>query len=508
MAVAYRSSGTIVANGDAGVDMSSSLPSGLAIDDIMIFVGMDADNEHFDSALPSGWTVLTSRNANSNLGITIAWKRYDSTETDWQFDTPSNAGQLVCGVIHAFSGAIKVGSPIASGGSTAVSQKTTHASTNVSANTGELKSVIHIIEDNVNVTDISDVDWTERDNQTTTQGSDGRLILNTSTTATASTSSYTTGANEYSSICTVVFIPDTHRPTIVPNTADATDFGADTTPTLEFTGSDANDDDLEYEFEILSAIDTDVDKYVESNQDGNVFLDGVTFRHAQSFTGNGDYLSKATFYLNKVGSPTGFAYAKLYAHSGVFGTSSVPTGSALATSPPLDISTLTTSYVLTDFLFDGTYQMVNTTEYCIVIHLEDDGSLDGSNYINVGYDSSSPTHSGNKSSFISSWIASSSVDLIFYIEGYTRELNKLSETPDATFTNTTDGGDTHPFDQPDKIDYTVQAGDALSSGGTWYWRARANDPTGTTEWSDWTTIRSFDIDAPAARDKLRSFITS
>ena len=69
MAVTYRSSGTIVANGDAGVDMSSNLPSGLAIDDIMIFIGMDADNEHFDAGLPTGWISFQSDNANNNLGF-------------------------------------------------------------------------------------------------------------------------------------------------------------------------------------------------------------------------------------------------------------------------------------------------------------------------------------------------------------------------------------------------------------------------------------------------------
>mgnify|MGYP000898356396 CR=1 FL=1 len=39
-------------------------------------------------------------------------------------------------------------------------------------------------------------------------------------------------------------------PTIAPNTADATDFATDTTPTLEFTGSDTDDDDLTYEIQI------------------------------------------------------------------------------------------------------------------------------------------------------------------------------------------------------------------------------------------------------------------
>ena len=58
----------------------------------------------------------------------------------------------------------------------------------------------------------------------------------------------------------------------------------------------------------------------------------------QSFTGNGLILNSAEFYLKKKGSPTGNAVVKIYAHSGTYGTSSVPTGSALATSDNFDVS--------------------------------------------------------------------------------------------------------------------------------------------------------------------------
>ncbi len=200
MAVAYRSSGTIVANGDAGVDMSSSLPAGLAVDDIMVFVGFDADNEHFDAAMPTGWTVIMSDNANNNLGITIAWKRRTGSESDWQFDTPTNAGQLVCGVIHAYSGALTSASPIGTITERTIAQTTTHSVTNnVAGNTGELLIGAIIIEDNVDVTEGSHTGtWTTRDNQTTTVGSDGRLMLGDTPDLTVfRVWRWTVGANEY-----------------------------------------------------------------------------------------------------------------------------------------------------------------------------------------------------------------------------------------------------------------------------------------------------------------------
>lgn len=496
MAATYRSSGTIVAGGGAGIDMSSALPSGLAINDIMIFVGMDADNEYFDAAMPDGWTVIDSDNTNTNLGGTFAWKRYDGTEIDWQFDTPSGVGNLVCGVIHAFQGVIKTGNPIGIFDNNSVVQST--SITVMGQGSEVFKCAVFIIEDNVSVTrqGIGVGNWTQRDNQTTTVGSDGRFILDTSIINNTSDIQYGTGSTEYLYSIGFDLIPETNRPTIVPNTADAHDFGADNTPTLEFTGSDANDDDLEYEFEILSAINTDVDKYVESNQNTSLSIsDASIVGRGQSFTGNGDYLTKATFYLNKFGSPTGFARAHVYAHSGTFGTSSIATGNPLASSDFLDVSTLTGSLVLTDFLFDGTVQMINTTKYVITIEYNQGGA---SNFIRAGADNSSPTHGGNQTQLIPpTWSATSVLDLIFYIEGITRELNKLSSVPDAEFTNTTDGGDTHPFDQPDLIDYTVQGGNALADG-TWYWRARAKDTGGTNQWSDWTAIRSFDIGSSGA----------
>lgn len=43
-------------------------------------------------------------------------------------------------------------------------------------------------------------------------------------------------------------------PTVVLNTADATDFGNDTTPSLQFTGTDPNSDDIEYNIQISSSL--------------------------------------------------------------------------------------------------------------------------------------------------------------------------------------------------------------------------------------------------------------
>jgi len=116
-----------------------------------------------------------------------------------------------------------------------------------------------------------------------------------------------------------------------------------------------------------------IDFYSESNfssQDG--LSSAYSTGHAQSFTcGFNCNLDSAKFYFSKGGSPTGNAYAKVYAHSGTYGTSSVPTGAALATSDAVDVSGLSAALNLKTFNFSGANRIslsasTSPTEYSIV----------------------------------------------------------------------------------------------------------------------------------------------
>ena len=73
-------------------------------------------------------------------------------------------------------------------------------------------------------------------------------------------------------------------------------------------------------------------------------------------------------------------------------------------------------------------------------------------------------------------------------------------TASTTRTSDVDSGfedlvtsDTDPFNEDEKIRFTVQAGDALSSGATYYWRVRAKDVNGSNSYSDWTTTKSITV---------------
>lgn len=162
------------------------------------------------------------------------------------------------------------------------------------------------------------------------------------------------------------------------------------------------------------------DTYAASNADATTSLySGTKVRYGQSFTATfSGLLESMQFTLSKFGAPTGNATAKIYAHSGVLGTSSVPTGGALATSDNFDVSTLATSGALTTLTFSGAnrYAIVAGTNYCIEL-LYSGG--DATNYIKIGTDTSTPTHVGNAFYYDGSYTAVAGTDTPFVVNAST-----------------------------------------------------------------------------------------
>lgn len=177
-----------------------------------------------------------------------------------------------------------------------------------------------------------------------------------------------------------------------------------------------------------------VDSNTSTTDAGNYQLSSVGYNPVgQAFTANTyTKLYSAKFSIKKVGSPTGSAYAKLWAVTGTYGSSAVPTGSALATSNALDVSTLSsgsTSYV--ELLFTGAerYVMTNGTYYIITLEY---GGGDGSNSVFMDSTTTS-SHSGNLCRYYpSSWTAMSGQDLDFYVYGEVPVIAPTVTTQDAT----------------------------------------------------------------------------
>ena len=149
-----------------------------------------------------------------------------------------------------------------------------------------------------------------------------------------------------------------------------------------------------------------------SQQVGN----GTTIGIAESFTSPGIApLTPCSIRVqgSKFGSPTGNVVARIYAHSGSLGTSSIPTGAFLAESNPVDVSAWNTSLIERLFEFEDEVLLTGSTNY--VVAIEYSGG-DGSNYIQVGYDSTTPSYAGNKSTLVgTTWSAQSTHDMTFIL---------------------------------------------------------------------------------------------
>lgn len=149
---------------------------------------------------------------------------------------------------------------------------------------------------------------------------------------------------------------------------------------------------------------TIIDSYSETNQSSFYYSDsrsntlvGQSFENIIS-----DVLDICKFYLKKTGSPTGNATAKIYSGSSNVYNSYPET--LLATSDNFDVSTLSTSYSLIQFTFSGVNKITlsDNTWYHVVFSYS---GGDANNYVNVGFDSSSPSHSG---------VSGYGVDLVHY----------------------------------------------------------------------------------------------
>ena len=138
---------------------------------------------------------------------------------------------------------------------------------------------------------------------------------------------------------------------------------------------------------------TQVSIYADTNQDQDVDLNGTNHGVGQSITGIAGRLASCQFMLNKTASPTGNAVCRLYAISGAHGSTAIPTGAALASSQVLDVSTLDGTLTLTKFQFHDEFLMVLSTDYFLSIEYTDG---DGTDFISVGSDGSSPTDDGNQ----------------------------------------------------------------------------------------------------------------
>ena len=168
-----------------------------------------------------------------------------------------------------------------------------------------------------------------------------------------------------------------------------------------------------------------IDSYSESNWDFTSFNLSSDFILGQSFEAGEPSINitSAKFYIQKDAGATGNLSAAIYEHSGTYGTSSVGTGTKLASSDVIDLTSLGTSYNLVEFSFSGQDRIKLPNTYYIIT-IERSG---GSGFVEVTHDSTTLGHSGNSCRYDGSWTYDASKDRIFYVYGDNlREISGIS----------------------------------------------------------------------------------
>jgi hypothetical protein len=250
-------------------------------------------------------------------------------------------------------------------------------------------------------------------------------------------------------------------PSVNLDTADEYEFRTGAV-SIDFTGNDPNGDDVDFQLEIDQLTQQSVvDSYDTSGAaiDTGGFLYASFPQEGQSFTPNATgNIESVKFFLKRTGTTPGNAVARIYAHAGTYGSSSVGTGTPLATSNAVDISACSTAtYQAFTFTFPAGEQIQLTSGTRYVAVVEYTGG-DGSNYLVIGFDNSSPSHGGNRVyKNGSSWVSWSAGDCAFEVVFAARVYKTYDSTIDAGFSNVTNGGDTRPFTSGNQHRFTFQS---------------------------------------------------
>lgn len=139
-----------------------------------------------------------------------------------------------------------------------------------------------------------------------------------------------------------------------------------------------------------------LDEFVQTD-DGSVVNLVATFdQAAQSWQSGADptALTGVCFRLRRVGTPTGTMRVNVYAHSGTYGSTGIPTGAALVSSELYNISALTTSAAGYFFALSGWTPDPSTSYFVALSDVDVVG--DGSNFVRMTMESGvEATHEGN-----------------------------------------------------------------------------------------------------------------
>jgi hypothetical protein len=516
MAVSFKAVGTFTAGTTSITPPYPTLGNAPVANDIAILV-CESENQAISLTTANGFVEMGAQanKATGTGGVTgatrlaVYWKRCVGSDSA---PVVADSGDHTTGQIFLFSGVRQSGNPWdvfaesfeATSDTTGSipSTTTTVANTMIMAICTTSNNANSTAEftgwANANLSGLAEVSGADNSN---TAGLGGGFGVATGTWASIGDYGATTVtlANASSKgLMSIALAPDL-PPTVTTSSPANGATVTDTTPDLTFSGTDPEGSTIEYQVNVYDPTSSTIlDSYVEANQSvGGYILSFINFSAVgQAFQPSADRLiNKSVFYLKiSAGTPTGTLVSKIYATTGTLGNSCVPTVRALATSDNVDISVITSSFSLVTFSFSSPVILTSGVNYAVTVEVNT-GTVDGSNNLIFGIDGTSPTHAGNLVDFsvgAGSWLSSAIEDAIFYVYYTPVSIDKISST-DTGFINQTNGGNTHPFTSGNTIVYTVQSALAL---GTYFWRIRGKDPTGSNTFGAWSSLSNFILAAP------------
>jgi hypothetical protein len=286
-------------------------PTHVAGDVALLFVESQANAATLNTA--NGFTQLGTTQSATGTRLDVFWARANS-EAMASPVVAANSDHAY-GVILTFRGCAAGGDPFSAYAGDVKSTAST-TSTAPAVTTTETDQLIVIgvtksldattafasAETNSNLQGI-----VERTDAGTTSGNGGGIATMTGIMRTAGSTGTTsiTVTSTASAMMTIALRGTKTSPTVVQDTADANDFGTDNTPTLQFTGTDTESDDIRYNVQICSSADSGctsptldrvsgTDDGFSGSPDGN---DPFASDQQVSFTvQSGDALGDGTFY--------------------------------------------------------------------------------------------------------------------------------------------------------------------------------------------------------------------
>jgi hypothetical protein len=258
------------------------------------------------------------------------------------------------------------------------------------------------------------------------------------------------------------------------------------------------------QFDDRAGADDWVDGYNEDNTGSTITLyDGSIEKVGQEVQPGGigepsGILTRAQFWMWKVGSPPGSAVATLYLSDG--SSPAEPTGSILATSQSVSASSVGAGSWI-EFSFTDEYEVLSATDYFICVEYGD-GIGDIDNHLRCRADNVSPTHSGNMAIYSSgSWTGFSGQDLCFHLFlnrygvtsrewiapgwGQIHEVGSpvegtatIAATSTLTATGTVVAGDATDYLEDAILDHTID-GTSMAQPSAVYVGLHSADPTDT-----------------------------